>query len=247
MKKFIISLVALVVLSVASIAQPSHVGILYSASGSDGKDGNGLLQGVAFQWSVDAAKASGFIPRKLEPLKFVGELKFSRDFKGYLNETGSAVRYRFLGRYPIPKGQGLFLQAGMYHGHISFNDTSVLLKNGYEKSATQALIGAGYDLQPFANLGATLDYLYFPKADLTAKSSTAPNPVRDGSTISQRVGLNLHMEPFPYTHPKWSLIWNVSGQFNTYQRDCALYGQALCGVKHNSKSYEIQMGIARRF
>lgn len=224
----------------ALFAQPTHVGLLVSDAGSDGKDGNGSLVGVAIQGVANAKVVPG--------LSVVSSLKFSKDFKGYLNERGNAVRSEALLRYAIPNGQGFFVEAGGSFSHISFADTSATVKNGYQKRIATGVVGIGNVFEfPYKSATPrawiTARYDYFLPSHLTATDTHGNNPVRDGSSVTHKFAINGIYE----IKNGWLALANVTASRNAYQRDCGLYGAALCGEVHRSLGWELQFGVGKRF
>lgn len=230
--KYILILLSAIVLSVPTCAQVSHLGILYSSANSDHADGNGAIQGFAVQGKHDISQVEG--------LSAVGELKFTRDYKGYLQETGKAFRTRLLARYEYRQ---IFAQAGLYYGHIRFQDTSPTIRNGYGKSILQPVVGFGYHYNAYEGFDLTADYLYFVNGRLHATDSDGHPLGIDGTSRTHRIGFNSSYE----FAPKWLVLANLSWDRNTYTRQCGYYSADICGIPNRSDKWEVGIGLGRKF
>lgn len=224
-------------LSVATMAQPQHVGGLVNVQFEGSSSGNGTIVGIELQ-SVEHLRIKG------QEFKLATNATITADKKVYRSQFGGAVRATSVLRYALPiKVPFVFIEAGGQIGGIAFPNTPGA-SDGYVKYIARPVVGAGFDFTR-AEWSVTTDYQFQFKRKLFSQGL----PVRvgasvlDGWTSGQRVGLASTIR----ISDRWLLLVNGAAGWYSYQRNPAQYGSELGAVIHRFNAYELSVGVGRRY
>lgn len=212
-------------------AQPTHAGVLYNAQFEGSGSGNGSITGVEGQ-AVYNFNIKG------NELAVLNNTQVTREVKEYLGYAGQSVRSQTRLRYFFPSTRGLFVQAGVYYGRVSYTGAG-----GYFKNVWQPIAGSGYRFNaPSGNFSTTSLFVYQFRAPLMSRNNNGAYV--DGVTKGYRITVDSTIR---LKQTRWLALINFTGGHSAYQRDARTYGNELAKTWHDFNYTEISFGIGYDF
>lgn len=233
-------LATIVLLTIALLTVPSakaqvqHVGGMSNAQFEGKGSGNGNIAGGEIQHI-----------HRFGDLVLKDNVQVTRDLKGYLDRYGVAFRWHTRARYyfPVGKDDRVYISGGVNASHFSIAD-SAKAKDGYKKWTVAPVAGAGFEVGKPESLNLVIGYDYQFRTQLKASAYSGGATIQDGWTRAHVAGVEATA---PIKKSKWLFLGNASYGISIYERNPAVYGNAIAGVKYRFNYTEFSIGIGRRY